>query len=365
MFELLEPPATARPAALLDEVRSAARAETRAAAQRLSAIWQLYRIRLRQHVAAETWAFDTSDEVAGEVAAAQGTSLGLAHSYLRFARAMHERLPLLGMVLSAGNIDYRLFQTVVYRTDLITDADTLALVDGQLASRASRWTSLSQGKLAREVDRIIAKADQDAVRRRRERVDERDVSVTDCGDGLACVYGTVSATDGHLLAQRLEALAATVCSEDPRTVNQRRSDAIGPLAAGADSIGCQCGDPDCAAPKKRASNIVVHVIADQATVEGRSDAPGYLVGGDDLIPADLVAELAASAKVRPLFNPLDAPPEPGYAPSAKLAEFIRCRDLTCRAPGCDVPASQCDIDHVIPYDDGGLTHASNMSCKCR
>ena len=83
MFELLEPPATAKPAALLDEVRSAARAETRAVAQRLSAIWQLYRIRLRQHVAAETWAVDTCDEVAGEVAAAQGISLGLAHSYLR------------------------------------------------------------------------------------------------------------------------------------------------------------------------------------------------------------------------------------------------------------------------------------------
>jgi hypothetical protein len=156
-----------------------------------------------------------------------------------------------------------------------------------------------------------------------------------------------------------------VCSDDPRTAGQRRSDAIGALGAGVDNLGCQCGNRNCVGAKKRASNVVVHVIADRATVEGRSDAPGYLVGGDDLIPADLVAELAASAKVRPLFNPLDAPPEPGYTPSAKLAEFIRYRDLTCRAPGCDVPANQCDIDHVIPYDDGGLTHPSNLSCKCR
>jgi hypothetical protein len=48
-----------------------------------------------------------------------------------------------------------------------------------------------------------------------------------------------------------------------------------------------------------------------------------------------------------------------------LAEFIRWRDMTCRAPGCDVPASQCDIDHVVPFGDGGRTHASNMNCKCR
>jgi len=134
---------------------------------------------------------------------------------------------------------------------------------------------------------------------------------------------------------------------------------------GADRLGCQCGKPDCPAGGKTASPVVLHLVAEQSTVDGTSDKPGYLVGCDDLVPPELVAQLAESAKVRPLFNPVDAPPEPKYRPSAKLAEFIRCRDLTCRAPGCDVPASECDIDHVIPYGDGGLTHASNLNCKCR
>jgi hypothetical protein len=111
--------------------------------------------------------------------------------------------------------------------------------------------------------------------------------------------------------------------------------------------------------------VVVHVVADQATVEGSSQVPGYLIGGDQLIPAELVRELAKNAKTRPLINPLDAPPEPGYVPSKALADFVRYRDVTCRAPGCDVPASRCDIDHTIPYAQGGLTHASNLSCKCR
>lgn len=48
-------------------------------------------------------------------------------------------------------------------------------------------------------------------------------------------------------------------------------------------------------------------------------------------------------------------PEPGYTPSARLADFIRCRDLTCRAPGCDRPAVDCDVDHTIPYAQGGPT----------
>jgi hypothetical protein len=67
----------------------------------------------------------------------------------------------------------------------------------------------------------------------------------------------------------------------------------------------------------------------------------------------------------PLVHPVDAAPEPGYVPSKKLAEFVRCRDLTCRWPGCDRPAFDCDIDHTVPYADGGPTHASNLKCYCR
>jgi len=191
MFELMEPPASAEPAALLDDVRAASRAETRAAAQRLTGIWNLYKVRLREDGDHADWAVDTWDAVAAEVAAALNISLGLAGSHVRFAKAMHERLPLLGMVLAAGDIDYRTFQTMVYRTDLITDPDTLAIVDGQLASRAPRWTALSQGKLGREIDRIVANADADAVRRRKERVEDREVVVVDIADGLAAVCATV------------------------------------------------------------------------------------------------------------------------------------------------------------------------------
>ena len=105
---------------------------------------------------------------------------------------------------------------MVHRTDLITDLDTLAVVDGELASRAPRWTAMSQGKLGREVDRIVAKADKDAVRRRKERVEDREVVVCDSGDGMTTVYANVFATDGHAFEQRVDALAATVCDADPR-----------------------------------------------------------------------------------------------------------------------------------------------------
>ena len=269
-------------------------------------------MRLRETGDHAEWAVDTWDAVAAEVAAALNISLGLAGSHVRLAKAMHERLPLLGMVLAAGDIDYRSFQTFVYRTDLITDPDTLAVVDGQLGSRATRWTALSQGKLGGEVDRVVAKADADAVRRRREWMQDREVVIADSGDGMALVYGNVFVTVGNALEQRLDALAATVCDADPRTKQQRRSDAMGALAAGADRLGCECGKPDCpAGGKAAAANVVVHIVAEQSTVEGTSDKPAYLAGSDELIPAELVAELGEQARCGRCLMP--------RAPSRSLA----------------------------------------------
>jgi hypothetical protein len=111
--------------------------------------------------------------------------------------------------------------------------------------------------------------------------------------------------------------------------------------------------------------VVIHLIAEQATIQGTGSAPGSLVGAQGLITPELLTELAASATLVPLIHPGDAAPENGYVPSTALADFVRCRDLTCRWPGCDEPAVNCDIDHSIPYAQGGKTHAANLNCKCR
>lgn len=90
-----------------------------------------------------------------------------------------------------------------------------------------------------------------------------------------------------------------------------------------------------------------------------------LMGADELIPPELLTELADSARLRPMTPPAQTTPETGYRPSQALADFVRCRDLTCRFPGCDEPAINCDLDHTIAYADGGPTHASNLKCLCR
>jgi hypothetical protein len=54
-----------------------------------------------------------------------------------------------------------------------------------------------------------------------------------------------------------------------------------------------------------------------------------------------------------------------YRPPPRVAEFVVARDRTCRFRSCRRPAEQCDLDHVIPYHEGGLTCACNIGGQCR
>ena len=331
--ELVErhyPSKTAESAALVARIGTSARAENRAAAAQLVAVGELFAYRLSRCAETEDWAIDTMEAVATEVAAALRVSQGLAASRVRYARAMRERLPQLGGVFAAGEIDYATFTTIVFRTDLITDPDVLAGVDAQLAVKVPRWPSLSRGWLAGYVDVIVARADAEAVRRRKERAADREVWIGDAGEGVAQIHGSLFRSDAHALDNRLSALAATVCAHDPRTREQRRADALGVLAAGADRLGCRCGRRDCAAGARRAAGpVVVHVLAEQASLEGTGAAPGSEVGADGLVPPELIAELATTAKLVPLTHPGDAPPQAGLCalPGAGRFRALSGHDL--------------------------------------
>lgn len=365
LMERHHPSVTPVSAGLLGRVGVAARVENRVAAAQLVAVGELFGYRLSRCSETEAWAVDTEAAVSAEVAAELRIGQGLAASKVRYARAMRERLPRVGAVFAAGDIDLRMFQTIVFRTDLITDPDVLGVVDAELAANVARWPSMTRGRLAAQVDKVVARADADAVRRRTQGAAGREIWVADMDEGLAHIEGTVFGPDAHALDQRLNALAATVCGHDPRTREQRRADAVGALAAGADRLACRCGRPDCAAGTRPAGPVVIHVIAERASLDGTGAEPAYELGAEGVISPELLAELAGSAALVPLVHPGDAPPEPGYVPSRALADFVRCRDLTCRWPGCDQPAVNCDVDHTVAFADGGPTHASNLKCYCR
>ncbi|MDR3657327.1 MAG: DUF222 domain-containing protein [Mycobacterium sp.] len=98
---------TPESAALLNRVREAGRAESRAAAERLLAVGELLVLRCRDSGERAEWTADAWEAVAAQVAAALHCSVAMGHSYLRYAVAMRDRLPRVGKAFAAGDIDYR------------------------------------------------------------------------------------------------------------------------------------------------------------------------------------------------------------------------------------------------------------------
>jgi hypothetical protein len=216
--------------------------------------------------------------------------------------------------------------------------------------------------------------DPEAAKERRVTADTaRNLSITALPNDMAQVRGSLPAPAASIIDKRLSELAASVCPHDTRSTAQRRADALLALGEGR-TLACDCNRTDCPmrgvdgppAPPR----FVINVIATEETVQGCSEQPGYLEGYG-VIDADQVRQLAESAAFRLLAEPeVSAAEALRYQPSAALERWIRCRDLTCRFPGCDRPAWAADIDHTQPFNHarpstGGLTVPGGIKCFCR
>jgi hypothetical protein len=378
--------------------------EAAASARRLAAIAELVRRRAAGPTDCAQWSCDNWDSIAAEVAAALHVSHGMASGQMYLGAALRDRLPKVAAAFAGGALSARLVAAIVWRTDLIQDEAALELADKALAEEALRFGPLSVAKTEQAIDAIIDRYDPAALRRTRASARGREVVVDSIKgrDGTTNFWGRLFSTDAAMLDRRLTQMAHDVCDGDPRTVAQRRADALGALAAGADRLACGCGNETCSAGvdvDKRATSVVINVVADESALtavpdrhmsgerpapaipageslvrppdpepdppsEGITPLAGRLVGGV-AIPTPLLAELIrGGAKVMPIVHPGDAPAESGYRPSAALERFLRCRDLTCRFPGCDRPAEFCDVDHTVAWPFGP-THPSNLKCLCR
>ena len=342
----------------------------------------------------EQWCLDNWDAVCAEIAAAHNVSLGVASYQLVVARALRERLPRVAEVFATGAI----FVSIGGRRGGAHPADEGSRRDsrgGRRAGRPDRRVGAAVGGQDEQaIDYWVDRYDPYALVRAELGSRGRHVDVAADDDGLSWIDGKLYSHDAAALDQRLDAMARAVCENDPRTLEQRRADALGALAGGADRLACGCGDAECPAAQATPSAVVVNVIAEDKSLcddtpaklgwpqpegaqrrraapddAGRSAGPAPATGpavtnpavlmGGEILPAPLLAaKLANTATIRPIVHPGDSPPEPRYVPSRALAQFVRCRDLTCRFPEWIEPADRCDLDHSIPYPVGP-TQASN------
>ncbi len=375
MFETV-----AGPASLVEAIESTHRQESALVARRLAAVAALLRHRVataeRPERPREFAAIDGFEQTAAEVAAAMNLSPVAASYVVSYAEALDTRLPSVAALLANGRTDWRTARLIISRTDLVTDEKLIAEIDQSLAERIGNWHGWSKQRIINAVDATVRTTDPDAARERRLAAQgDRHIGISTKDDGMAEIYGSVAATAATAFDRRLSQLAKQVCPADPRTLDHRRADALAALAEGR-GLACACGRPECpnrtgdhGPGRGTGAQVVINVVASDRTVHADGAEPGYLEGYG-VIDAEQVRQLAAAASLL-VADPVTSPAEAlRYQPSAALERAVRCRDLTCRFPGCSRPAVVCDLDHTIPFNHqdpaaGGRTVADNLKCLCR
>ncbi|MFG1933192.1 DUF222 domain-containing protein [Mycobacterium sp. NPDC048908] len=365
---------------LVGEIEDSVGRESALMAHRCAAIAALLMLRTAEAEAADPdpgWSMITGfARATAEVSAAMNMTARGAQHLVAQAEALDVRLPKVAELLAAGRTDWRTVEQVIARTELVSDAVSMAALDAELAERIGSWVCWSRRRVINAVDAAVRQVDPQAAKERRVRAHhERYVHVTPGPDGMARVHAKLPAVVGAAFDKRLAQMARSVCGKDSRTIEQRRSDAIWALSQRRE-LTCDCGQTDCPTRMSNAEgppspvSTVINVIATEATVVGDSEQPGYLEGYG-VIDAEQVREIAETAAMRPVQCPqVSDEAARRYQPSAELANWIRCRDLTCRFPGCDRKAWICDIDHTIAFNHadpsaGGLTVPQDLGCECR
>ena len=173
--------------------------------------------------------------------------------------------------------------------------------------------------------------------------------------------------DGYLDAEGAARLVATLdvleppdavdATEPPRTLAQRRADALVRLGAG----------------EALATPITLDVIVDLDTVAGRLPADltsaRCEIAGVGPVDRDTVLRLACNAAVgRVIMHGPSEVLDVGHRHrlvTAAQRRALNARDRRCVEPGCEVPAEWCDVHHRISWVDGGSTDLHNLELRCR
>lgn len=96
--------------------------------------------------------------------------------------------------------------------------------------------------------------------------------------------------------------------------------------------------------------------------------PVYIPGSGWTTPEATTAFEDWLATNFPILRDLDKEAEKvlqGYGPGEAMRHAVYARNRTCIYPECNRPAEQCQLDHRIPYDEGGRTEVDNLFPLCQ
>jgi len=210
-------------------------------------------------------------------------------------------------------------------------------------------------------------AEEDAM----EMAARRNVTLTQSFKGVWLGTMTLDPIRGAIVASELERLEAELFASDwaeakdelgrdphldelARTPAQRRCDALVEMATRSKSTPAGARRPE----------PLFSVLVGYETLHGRMC---QLAQGRTVVaPGSLLPWLDGAYVERAVFEP-GGRVEVGITSrffTGAIRRAIELRDQECTHPFCDIPAERCQVDHIIPYSQGGPTTQENGRLLC-
>jgi hypothetical protein len=349
--------------------------------------------------------------VVAEVAAALGIGEHQANAVVDLAMRLTQGLPETLTALEQGRLDMGRVRALVDATRVLDRAaarevqsEVLAMLD------EGPWDLLSPRSWRARLQRVVARVDRDAARRRQKQaVAERSVRTWAEPDGMGVLQLRAPMADIALADRVIHGLALASPSVDPNgqplTMDQRRADIATGLFRGiADGSGDRSDVPRHEARPEREIGIVLH--ADTLLGDGpAANDPGEFRGLGAPVALDpstasqtALQELARGARstvlltddtghlqrvvpvgrapaggwtredlvaaVRAALPGLPPLSTDGYVPTVAITEHVRAKYPRCVAYDCARISRRCDLDHDKPWPRGP-TDTTNLCPRCR
>lgn len=297
------------------------------------------------------------EATAMELRAALRLTRRMADIEIGFASDLKHRLPQVAGAMMNGSIDPRRGRVIANGTAHLTD-EQAQQVEARVIDIAG---GLTTGELAARVRKMCLVIEPEEAKQRYETaIEQRRLAQEATVEGTANI--TLHDVSPNLAAEalsRINTLAKSLhVPGETRTMDQLRADITLDLLCGRTSY------------QSKGGTVNIHV--DLETLARLAEQPGELAGYGPVI-ADIarqVAEQQEDSEWRYRVNDptTGMPLHTGTTrrrPTAEQKRLVELRDLTCVFPGCRMPATECDLDHIDPWIETGRTAVKYLAPGCR
>ncbi|WP_442575427.1 DUF222 domain-containing protein [Microbacterium sp. F51-2R] len=303
-----------------------------------------------------------------ELAAGLRITEHAAEALLRMAEAVVHRYPAVLDSLSHARMTERHASIMVELLDEVEPE----LRDDLLPHAIALAETEPVGSFRRRVRKLIELARYTTLAERYEvALEQRRTVVQKAPDGMAWLMLYGPAVEVHAIHERVTAIAKAVIAqpEDTRTLDQARADVMSDLLL----EGHTDVHPERARGIKATVVLTIPALAlleDETAAAAAAAVQPPVVEGVGPIPLAKARELAGRdpAMMRILTHPetgmVLSVSRDRYEPPPWLMKLVKWRAERCMAPGCSIPASRCQVDHSLAWEEGGHTALANLCPLC-